>query len=51
MIRKTFIALVVAFIGFTAYTGSSDVAASAEATTSKISNRAAAIQAALDEAQ
>jgi type II secretory pathway pseudopilin PulG len=50
-IRNIAIAAVVAVIGFTVFTGSSDAVASAKATTSKIQSRTAAIDAALADAQ
>jgi hypothetical protein len=48
MIRNIAIAAVVAFVGFVAFSGTSDAVASGQATASKISAHHAAIQAAVD---
>jgi hypothetical protein len=50
-IRNIAIAAVLAFVGFTAFSSTSDAAASGQNITSKITERQAAMQAALDEAQ
>lgn len=50
-IRNVAIAALLAVIGFTTFSGTSDAVASGKNITSKISDRHAAIQAALDEAQ
>lgn len=50
-IRNVVVAAVLALIGFTAFSGTSDAVASGQNITSKITERQAAMQAALDEAQ
>jgi hypothetical protein len=50
-IRNLAIAAVLAVVAFTAFSGTSDAAASGKNITSKISARQAAMQAAIDEAQ
>jgi hypothetical protein len=50
-IRNFVIVAALALVGYTAFSGTSDAAASGQNITSKISARQAAMQAALDEAQ
>lgn len=50
-IRNLAVAAVLAIVGFTAFSGTSDAVASGQNITSKVNEREAAMQAALDEAQ